>query len=275
MLKDYFLITRPYSLVDLALVGLLANIIAVGTLIPDMSLLLDITIPLLFWISFLYLTETKKKRINISLTAGLALLIIPIALIFFVNPLSLIFLPFALAVLYVYSQKNYNKGLGLFSFLSRGLFTVLAFITVVSLHGFNLLIPAIESHFPLVCSLFLLSSSRNLVGDMRDYAVDRYTFPKIVGRTSSLAISSIMLVLVILLFMDISLLFPIYIFLLILLITQKNAFNLHKLFVLTTTFFFMNYLMLILSIPPIFNNVLYLSAVLNFTYNYVPRSYVN
>jgi hypothetical protein len=275
MFKDCLLITRPYSLVDLALVGLLANIIAVGQIIPNMWLFLDILIPLMFWIAFLYLTENRKKRIHVPVPLSIAFLLIPVVLIFLINPLSLVFLPFALVVLYLYSQKNSNKYLGMFSFLSRGLFTVLAFLTIISLHGFNLLDPTINSYTPLLIGIFLLSSSRNLVGDIRDYGVDRHTFTTHFGKLPSLAVSSLMLLLVILLFLDPILTFPLYILLLIMVLTRNNAFNLHKLYVLTTTFFFMNYLLNILGISPAFSDVLYLSVVLNFTYNYVPRSYAN
>ncbi len=275
MFKDCLLITRPYSLVDLALVGLLANIIAVGQLIPNVWLFLDILIPLMFWISFLYLTENRKKRIHVPVYLSIIFLLIPTVLISIINPLSLIFLPFALAVLYLYSRKNSNRYLGTFSFLSRGLFTVLAFLTIISLHGFNLLEPVIGIHMPLLFGIFLLSSSRNLVGDIRDYAVDRHTFTKHFGKMPSLIVSSLMLLLTVLLFLDPILTFPLYILLTIMILTRNNAFNMHKLYVLTTTFFLMNYVLNILGISPVFSDVLYLSVVLNFTYNYVPRSYAN
>jgi len=124
----------------------------------------------------------------------------------------------------------------------------------------------IASYLPLILAIFFLTNSRNLVGDIRDVEFDKYIFTKRYGIRASYMFSVILIVLSILLLPDILLMFPIVIFMVII-PASRNAYDLHRIFVLSMTFFYANYISLSVGLSLFITNVL----LLNFTYPMVPR----
>jgi len=271
-MKDYFLLSRPYTIVEVILIGMLANVIAVGGLYFNNDLLVDVFVSLCFWLSFLLLTENRKGR-KISIYVSGALLMLLIATILLKNPASIMFVVLGLLFLYAYSQKSNNPVLGVISPVMRGCLALVVFFNVLSFHDTiteNVLI----DNYPIILALFLSTTARNLVGDIRDYKVDNYTFPKRYGRGNSFIVSEMLIVLSCLLIGDMLVAFPLILILLVIL-SHMRAYLTHRMHILASTFFLMNYIMFLIDIPVIFNDILFIAVMLNFTYDHVPRTITN
>ena len=267
-IKKYFLLARPYSLVDIVLVGLLANLISSDGLFWNFSLLIDISVAVCWWFSFNLLRESVKTKCEIY--PSLMFLAMLILLIVLKNPIVLLLLFINLVWLYLYSLKVKSSLFGVISSVNRSLLTIILLAMILALNN-RLNIEIISINLPVILSLFLLVMSRNLLADIRDYGVDKLTFPKKFGKKISFIVVDISVLIICILIKDLSVIFPLLLLFLIILF-YRNAYFLHRIYIITSMFFLANYILSVINIPILINNLLYIGILLNFTYDFIPRT---
>jgi hypothetical protein len=264
------LITRPYSWIGIVLIAILANVMATNTFIIGVDLFFDIFTALIVWYTGIFLGEFLHRKID---KRGLTTPHIPIifiiilsCILFYKNILTLVFLLIIIIVDFIYSMKVTNWFLSRFSFMFRGILEVCVFLIILFFHGnYNIL-----KFLPTLLVIYFLTNSRNLVGDIRDIRFDCHTFPNKYGINMSYAVSIILILTSILLLPNFMVMLPL-ILLVPIILFSKNAYILHKIFVICTTFFYMNYILSFLEQDLIFTNILFVAVLLNFTYDLVPR----
>lgn len=264
------LITRPYSWIGIILIGLLSNIAITKRFILGGDLFWDIFTALIIWYVAIFLGEYLHRKIDKrGLTRPTIPLIFSVMLaliLFYKNMAALIFLPIIILADTVYSMKIKNWILSRFSFMFRGILEVSIFLIIAFFHNNY----AIYKFIPLLLIIYLLTNSRNLIGDIRDLKFDRYTFPNRYGVDVSYLVSLGFIIMSILLSPNLLVAFPI-ISIMLLIFLYRNAYILHKIFVISAAFFYMNYIFFILDENLILVNILFLATLLNFTYDLVPR----
>lgn len=264
------LLTRPYSWAGSILVGIMAHVISEGALILDPHLVLDIFAAFIIWVAMLLTSEYFHRKVDgrgfINPVPPIAFFILLAAVLFIGNLWSLLLLPVMFMVNYIYSLKIIDWPLSSLSFMFRGILEICIFIVVMLFHS-NYNFSAV---LPLLAAIFLVTNSRNLVGDVRDMEFDEYTFPKKHGIEASYFTSLLLLILSILIIWDWVVTLPLIIFAAIMLL-WKNAYLLHRIFVISTIFFYANYTLSSLGQNLFILNLLFLAVMLNFTYPLVPR----
>ena len=264
------IITRPYSWVCIIFVAILANILSRGALILDNVLAFDIITALVAWYVATSMVEYFHGKID---GRGLTNPMIPIissiifaAILIFRNPVTLIFLPIILFADFIYSMKIRKWLLSRFSFMFRGVLEVSVFLSTMLFNmNYDIII-----YTPLILAIFFLTNSRNLIGDIRDVEFDKYIFPKRYGIGASYMFSVALILLSILLLPDILLMLPMVLFIAVVPIL-KNAYSLHRIFVLSMTFFYANYISIVVGLSLFITNMLFVAVILNLTYPVVPR----
>lgn len=267
-IKGYLLVARPYSFVDIALVAVLANVIARGELLLDSKLVLDALVALLWWSSLLFIGEMRKNK-DISVTLSFTLLTLLTIIIAVQNPLSTIFLLASIFFLFTYSKKSKSKFFGLISPINRGILTVLLFFIVLSTHNTEITLSFFYSK--IILAVFLSVVSRSIIGDIRDWTMDLYTFPRQYGIKIGFIASAILIIAILSILPNILIVFPLMVLLFFMLI-YKQGYLIHRFYILASTFFLMNLILSLSGIPMIFSNLLFLAVVLNITYDFVPRT---
>lgn len=267
------LLIRPYSLVCFGLIGLIANLLVRGAFIVDSLLIMDFFAPVFLWCANMLFSEAVQKdknRIGLGYFAFFSILFL--AIVVYREFLAFAIVAIGLVLSYLYSIKNKNTILSPFSFVFRGFKEVLIFAIVLMfyLHSFDALFSFISNNWEITLMIYLVTISRNLIGDVRDVKADKYTFPKKFGVSSAMLVSSAIMLFVILLSPDLYVSFPI-IAILILAAFKVNAYQLHKIYIISSTAFFMNYLFYILGYNLILINLFYVSVLLSLTYDFVPR----
>jgi len=268
-IKEIFLLVRPYSLIDIALVGLLLNTLIVGKLILNLDLVINILVALCWWVALNLLSESQKNK-NVPIYSSLIFFAILIYMITIKNPCGLLFLAISLLalVLYVYKRKKFV--LGVISPISRGLLHLSLIVIILTINNaFSL--EFLSQNIGIIFVLVLIIISRNLMADIRDIEVDRFSLPKVIGKSLSFFLIELSLLVSIFIIKDILTVIP-FIFLFFIILFYRDAYLLHRIYVIITTFFSMNYIFLLLNINLIYNAFLLTAVLLNFTYDNVPRT---
>ncbi len=264
------LLTRPYSWVCVVLISILANVLSNGKFILDAVLFFDVFVAIFIWCTATTIVEYfHKKTDGRGLTHPLIPLISTIILIIIViyrNFIAIVPLFVIILADIAYSMKIKSKILGQLSFMLRGILEVCTFLIIMFFHGNY----STAEFIPLLIVIYFLTNSRNLIGDIRDVEFDEYTFPKKYGTALSYVISILFIFLSIAIIADLSVTFPLILFLFTFLFS-RNAYTLHRIFVAVTPFFYMNYVLSFLGESLIFINILFIAVILNFTYPVVPR----
>lgn len=265
------ILSRPYSWIGIILVAILANVVATKNFIINTDMFVDIVAALLMWFSTLFIAEFVHKKVDMrgytNPLLPVSMLILLSIILLYKNFWTLSILIGVIVANIIYSLKIRRWLLARFSFMFRGILEVSIFIVILFFHSFY----SFNDFIPFIFAIYFLVNSRNLIGDIRDVGFDKYTFPKEYGIKKSYFISILLIILSIILVHDIAIMFPVIIFLLLLIIT-RNAYILHRIFVIVSTFFLMNYILFILNPNTIiFSNILFLAVLLNFTYPLVPR----
>jgi hypothetical protein len=178
----YFLMSRPYSLIEYPTILLLAKCLAEGTAltlrIADLG---NTIILLLLWAGLCWFLESVHRhpfQPPIDLKIALAAFVVASVGALLVNSQTL---PFA--IIFILSSICYamkeagNPLLNRFSFVIRGL-SQSAILAI----GLLLYLPTLSpSHHLIILSVGLMTAARNLVGDMRDIKYDQDTFPVAYG----------------------------------------------------------------------------------------------
>ena len=269
------LMTRPYSWVGVILISIIANMTSKKILIFDGELLLDCAVGLLLWITTIFFVEhfheKEDKRTRIPPWVPASLIFLLSLIMAFKNIFTLLLLPLMLLFVMLYALKIKDWMLSCFSFMFRGLLEVVGFLVIFFFHSNHFS----NEIFPLLLTIFLITNSRNLIGDIRDVNFDRYTFPKKYGIKLSYLVSATLIILSIIIlpniYANIHVALPL-VTILTLMIFVRNAYILHRIFVVATIFFFVNYIALFLNEGNMaLFNLLFIGVILNFTYPLVPR----
>lgn len=265
------IITRPYSWGGIILLGILANVIATKGLVLNADLTVDVFTALLIWSSSVYILEFFHKKVDsrepVTLLLPAVLIFILVSIMAWKNALTLLFSLLVIIVsVVIYSSKIKKFPLSGFSFMFRGLIEVNIFLIILFFHSFH----DINSIFPVLLAIYFMTNSRNLIGDIRDVEFDKYTFPKKYGVQASYVISTILLLLAIFNAYNFEVTFPLIAYILVLALS-RDAYFLHRIFVVTTIFFYANYILFVLNESIIVVNILFVSIILTFTYSMVPR----
>ena len=272
MTKSPIFNLRPYSWIDLILLGFLAKFSISRSLNFAFSDLYFISSLLLLWFFFNFILEVKHNysyRSKISLYLPIISLISAIFIGLSKNVYSLIPLVFSVFLVLVYLQKNRNTVLGNFSSITRGLIESSYFIFAV------LLLSNSVDRIQIIISIFifLIYTARALIGDMRDLKhnkeAHKKTFPVTFGMNACkgfmIFLLLITLLLQILIFDSYLISVPLALFAITLLF-YNNGYVLHQLFVLTSSFFSLNLIYYFTNQNLIIINLIYLGILLNFIF---------
>lgn len=265
------IIIRPYSWGGIILLGILANVIATKGLVLNADLAVDVFSALLIWSSSVYILEFFHQKVDnrepVTLLLPAVLIFILLSIMAWKNALTSLFSLLVIIVsVVIYSSKIKKSPLSGFSFMLRGLVEVNIFLIILFFHSFY----DINSIFPVLLAIYFMTNSRNLIGDIRDVKFDKYTFPKKYGVRASYVISTVLLLLAIFNAYNFEVTFPLIAYILVIALS-RDAYFLHRIFVVTTIFFYANYILFVLNESIILVNILFVSILLAFTYSLVPR----
>jgi len=262
------ILSRPYSLASIIALGFICYLLVNQKITSQIVFVGIIIVSSIIWLFSMYFGEylhnkTNKGRSNINFFIPAILFVLLIALNY--NNLTNIAILVILAFLvYVYSLKAKNTWLSPYAFIFRGSVE----LTVILLFLLQRISVFLEQ-ITFVISIYLITTSRNQIGDLRDKETDKYTFVKKYGEQITKIISIVLLVLVITL--NFSLLsFPLVLTLTIILFT-KNYYIQHNIYVISTFFFLINFIFILLSIDIIISNLIFVGVILEYTYHFVPR----
>lgn len=278
-LSAVFILLRPYSLPGLFLLYYVAKVIITNSLTLNTKSILAF-IPIFFaWVYFVLLLEAEHKHSNrekIPYTyPTTALVITAILAVAFGGFTPIIPLMIFLVFVHLYIKKNTILIIGNTSFIIRGFVeTSLFFLSLSILSTAYLQTSTIL--FGLV--ILLISSARNLLGDIRDTKFDELTFSVRFGDKLSY-ITTILLyviggyILFIITQGSLGVIFPI-ILMVISLALIDNGHTLHRLAVTLSSIIMAAYLLFISGNSEllILLNILFLSILSSLIfYNLVPR----
>jgi 4-hydroxybenzoate polyprenyltransferase/geranylgeranylglycerol-phosphate geranylgeranyltransferase len=267
---SHFEIWRLYTVIWCGLVSLLGSCIAYGNFPPLKIAILVTVIPIMGWISGLYLIDFIDRKLDIiqkphrpipsgrigrfeAFFAGSLFAIIGFLLTLFLNLINIILI-FIVAIL-VYSYAKFTKSRGLLGNLNRGMITFAAFFFGVL--SIDLDIQTLPVYLWIFSIIFLLhDTNSNMIGAIRDLNGDKKggykTIPVIYGvkNTGYLSLFLSVLLYILVLFistrydlfesifyiifsLDIVLVifFYVYLFKTISFYSRKKALNYHKFFV--------------------------------------------
>ncbi len=264
------ILTRPYSWIGIISLAVLANVAATKGLVFDANLVFDILTAFVIWFVATSIVEYFHRMVDGRAWTNpyipMVSTILLAALLFYRNPVTMIFLPVIVVADFFYSMKIRNFIFSRFSFIIRGVLEISILMIIFFFHtSYN-----IAEFAPLLISVFLITDARNLIGDIRDVEYDKYIFPKRYGVRVSYLVSLVLILVSIAILQNIMLTLPLILFVLSMSIS-RDAYNLHRIFVLATTFFYANYIALLIGQSLFITNLLFAAVLLNFTYSTVPR----
>ena len=273
---NWFVLLRPYSLVDLFLIFVAARTIALKNIsigLGDLYLFLPV---LFIWCYITWLLEAEHKhkfRETVPYWISTVVVLISAIIGAIVNFESLLFVLVVIVSTNLYIKKGSISFLGRYSFLSRGLMEVGTFFFALSL--FEKISAFSLEHILFGLVVLMVYSARNLIGDIRDMQFDKITFPATYGNTKSYLLSIFLFLtgaLVLVNISSITVVFPIILFA-VTLIFYDNGYELHRATLLLTSIVLINYALFIVDkIPIVLLDVLFVAVMANFIfYNYVPR----
>lgn len=273
---NWFVLLRPYSLVDLFLVFVAARTIALRNIsfdIKDVYLF----VPVFFvWCYITWLLEAEHKhkfRENVPYWLSLIAILISAIIGITANVESLLFVLVVVIATNLYIKKGSISILGRYSFFFRGLMEVGTFFFALSLFEKTSAFSLEHILFGLV--VLIVYSARSLIGDIRDTQFDKITFPATYGNTKSYLLSIILFLIGALVLVNISssiVVFPIILFA-VTLVFYDNGYELHRATLPLTSIVLLTYTLFIVDKTPIvLLDVLFVAVLSNFVfYNYVPR----
>lgn len=270
-IKDFFgkvVLSRPYTLSSIIALGIVSYLLANQQIKNTESFVFVIIVSSSFWLFSTYLAEyfhnkTNKNRPFVNFVTPLFFLL---ALILFTyqNLISLIMVIILIISIWAYSLKVKNTVISPYSFIFRGIVELSVALFFLS-YQFN----SIFTNTSFLISIYLITTSRNLIGDLRDKDEDNFTFTKKHGENITLAVSLFCLAGAALLnFSAVS--FPLFLTI-ISLFTIKNSYIQHNVFVLSTFFFFINYAFILQKMDVLISNLIFIGVIMMYSYHFVPR----
>lgn len=266
---SHILNLRPYSWIDIILLGYLAKFSVVKKLIFSFQDFYWIVGVLSLWLFFNSLLEKKhgyayRGKEIVSTPILYLLLALIIGLI--AEPLSLI--PVAISVLLVllYLQKNKNILLGTISPIIRGLIQLTYFYFAFLYYAQTISLESIV----LASMACMMLAMRSLIGDIRDIKhnkiANKRTLPVTLGMINSKFIITLLAAIMISVgmgyFGSLLISFPLILFAVGLLI-NKYGYVLHQLVIITTSFLSINLIALFTNQNVLFFNLIFLGIWIN------------
>ncbi len=268
-LIDFLLLSRPYTLPSIVLVTLLGSVLARKALIFDSVLVLSVIFGIFTWFAVIYFHEallSTHNRMKISVFFPILFIGVSLIISLIYNYYVLLLLFFVLITSNIYRLKSYNWIGSGFVFVFRGFTEMAIFLSVVFFHF------TAFTWYVIITSLiiFMLTVSRNLIGDIRDFSSDKFTFPRLFGKRLAYFVSVALLLFSIILTPDIYISIPL-IFVLIMILFYRRPYFLHHLYVLASIFYLINYIFFFLTYSLFLSNLAFFAVILTFTYKFVPR----
>lgn len=273
-IKNYLLLLRPYSLVDLLTVFLLSRFMAAGAISYGVKDFLVFLSFLAFWGFLTWGSDARHRhpyREKIDPRFPYLLLVFPAVISLAYNPLAL-FLGFVIWIFAIFYMRKNEPGIfGSTSFISRGLYQSFLFLFGTFLYANNISMTSVFISLLIFC----LYAARNLVGDIRDAEFDKHTFPVKHG----IPVSYYTTVLFYLMatgilyysFQNIFLLYPVLLMISFTLFF-KNAYALHRCALALTTFLMVEVIFINDYSTIVFLNILLTSVLFNLIfYDLIPR----
>ncbi len=267
MLKKIYNL-RPYSWVDLILIGLVAKISIERSLdffSKDVFMLIGL---LSLWFFFNLILEARhgySYRAKTNIFIIVILLIVPIITGSFFNLYSNIFVLSSTLLISVYLLKNKNSLLGGLSPFIRGLIQSQYYL--YSLMFYTTSIELNQIFIALI--ILIIYSMRAIVGDIRDYKHNKEANKKTLVVSLGLNLSTIIIfmlvilsVIIILIISNIYVAIPLILFSISLLF-YKNGYVLHQLFIFVTSFISINFIVFFLNGNLLFTNLIFLGVIMN------------
>ncbi len=268
-LLSYLLLIRPYTLPSIALVAVLARIASVQSIALDLNFALDIIFAFSVWGTMVYLNETLKTengRPKIPFWVPIVFFAVAIIISLFRNFYAIPLILTALISTILYWLKSIKWIGSPFVFIFRGVTEIMIFASILLFYN----VPLTDTIFTFAAIILLVTNSRNLVGDIRDLRFDKYTFPATFGETASRLVVMLFILIAIWLTSSLAVAFPLIVLILLILIIE-NGYDLHKIYVTTSIFYFLNLASSTLHSETLFLNLAYIGILLNQTYRMVPR----
>jgi hypothetical protein len=274
-----FILTRPYSLPGIFLLYYMAKVIITGNLMLSVYSILESIPVLAAWISFTLLLEAEHKHSNrekIPYSYPVITFVITVlSAIIFNGLIPIVPLIFFLIFVFAYIKKNSIPLLGNFSFVSRGFVEAVLFFFSLALFSNSYLH---LQYIALAFAVLLITSARNLIGDIRDTKFDEITFTVRFGDNVGYVVSILLYVIGGYALFTISqgtwgVVFPIIIMVLILAVID-NGHMLHRLSVILSSVVMAAYILYLTGNGALLFllNVVFLCICCNFVfYDMVPR----
>ncbi len=269
MIKSYLLNLRPYSWVDIIMLGFLAKFSVTGSLAFELADLFAVAGLLGLWFFFNLILEIKHDydyRKKVSVIPAVFFLLAASILGFSVNPLSFVFVIVSTIFVLMYLKKADNKTFGMMSSPIRGIIQAAYFI-----YALFFFTPSLnKSAVILALLIFVLYTARAIVGDIRDVKQNKKSgkntwavaFDEDACRMFCAAVLLACAGLQIVYFGSYLISTPLILFALLLLFCP-NGYVLHQLMVMTTLFFQINMISFFTSQSMLFVNLIYLGVYLN------------
>ncbi|MBN1156517.1 hypothetical protein JXA85_02810 [Candidatus Woesearchaeota archaeon] len=253
---------RPYSWIDLILIGMLAKFSVTRKLVFNSNDLVVAIALLSLWFFYQFLLERKHSYLYrgcFKLLPTIVTLVIPIVISILSRPISIVYIALSTLLIIAYLQKNRSALLGSLSSAVRGLIQVCYFLYAGSLYS-------ADTSFILGFSIFLLYTSRAIMGDIRDYRhnknAGKNTLVVNLGIGKSLIIMELLLLLVVVSLANFPVIIPVILFGLGVLF-YRNGYIMHQLMIHTTSFTWINLIAYHTYQNLVFTNLIYLGVFLN------------
>lgn len=273
--KTYLVNFRPYSIVDLILIGFLAKTLLMGKLVFELSDLYFMIILVLLWAFFNFMLEAKHAysyRGKVSISIPLICLILVAIIGLFVNPYTLIFIALSTFFVLVYIQKARNRFFGNTNFIVRGLIQLSYFLFSIAFFSKSFMQDFIYLT-PIGLAIFFNYCSRAMIADIRDFEsnkkANKRTFVVDFGKEAGFALSITFLILssILTFYMTSSwlIILPL-VFMIIALLFYRNGYVLHQLMINVTSFYSINYIAYISNYDIVLLNLVFVGIFLNFLF---------
>ncbi len=272
-MKSLVSLTRVYSLGNVLLITALALATSSVHLTADPKFILTLIMGILFWVACVFTLDFMHKSIDgREKLLNKYILLIPLALLIIIfleyAPYAILIFIGAMVSVILYSMKSKSTGVSHLLFLFRPFTEIGIIYSAAMMYGIDLYYQPL---LLLSAVVFLISSSRNIIGDARDAKFDKHTtLPRKVGVNQTYFISAVLLLILFLINGLNYALVPL-VFILALLIFRLHPYILHRIYILCSGFFFALLLSQLGVSPMIITMLLLVTSLLNFTYNLTPR----
>lgn len=269
-LRHYLLNVRPYSWIDLVLLGYLSKFFVSGKMVFELSDSYFIAGLLSLWFFFNILLEKKhgyEYRGKVSHVPAIGFLLLASAIGAAANPISVVFVALSAVFSIAYLQKKVVPALGKLSFVTRGFIQVSYFLYALAFFTSDIFS---AGSIAISAMVFCIYAARAIVGDLRDIKHDsergKMTLPVTLGKKPAAVLAALLLLaaagLQIFFFHSFIVSLPVLLFM-VLLFFYENGYVLHQLSIHKTSFFHISLISLFTSHDAFFAVLIFLGVFLN------------